>query len=161
TNGRSALSTMSSPKKTPLHQTPAFLPPAVAEGTRRRILQVALQLFASEGFHGTSIRDIAKAVELQPSAIYAHFSSREHVLAALVLAGYEVLLDALTTAAAQAGADPVEKLGALVRAHTTLHATYPHLAVVVNDEIRSLPPDLAAPALALRAQASALLLDVL
>ena len=48
-----------------------------------------------------------------------------------------------------------------MRAHATLHATHPQLAVVVNEEIYALPPELAAPALALRKQSSALLIEIL
>ena len=41
----------------------AVLPPGVVpEGTRRRILEAALQLFASQGFHGVSVRDLARGL---------------------------------------------------------------------------------------------------
>jgi len=122
---------------------------------------VALQLFASEGFHGTSIRGIAKALGLQPSALYTHFPSKELVLSELVRVGHEAHAVTLREALRDAGDDPVEQLRALVRTHTVLHATYPHLAVVVNEEIYALTTELAAPALAFRAQASALLLQVI
>ncbi|APR85027.1 Transcriptional regulator, TetR family protein [Minicystis rosea] len=121
---------------------------------------MALQLFANEGFHGTSIRDIVKVLELQPSAVYAHFPSKEHILSELVRLGHEVLELALEAALREAGSDPIERVRALVRTHAVLHATYPHLAVVVNEEIRFLTRELAAPALALRAQSASLLRQV-
>jgi AcrR family transcriptional regulator len=133
---------------------------SVPDGTRRRILEVALQLFASEGFHGTSVRDMAKALDLQPSALYAHFPSKDHVLAELVRVGHEEHASALRAALLSAGDDPVEQICALVRAHTVVHATYPHLAVVVNEEIYALSTELAAPALAIRAEAMELLHQV-
>ena len=49
---------------------------------------------------------------------------------------------------------------ALVTAHVRLHADYAMLAVVANNEMHALSRDLVAPALALRRQAEALLLDV-
>jgi AcrR family transcriptional regulator len=140
----------------------AALPPsAVPDGTRRRILEVGLQLFASAGFHGTSIRDLAKALELQPSALYAHFPSKEHILAELARVGHEVVHERLCAALAGAGTEPSDQVRALVRAHALLHATYPQLAIVVNDEMHALTPDLAAPALELRERSSALLLQVI
>lgn len=153
---------MSSLRDSRLRSAQATLPPSsVPDGTRRRILEVALQFFASAGFHGTSIRDIARVLEIQASALYAHFPSKEHVLSELVRLGHEVHAATLQEAFRGAGADPLRQVTALVRAHTILHATYPHLAVVVNEEIHALPPDLAAPALALRARSSALLVEVL
>ncbi|MFW5981469.1 MAG: TetR/AcrR family transcriptional regulator, partial [bacterium] len=40
--------------------------------TDRKILEAALDLFASQGFHGTSIREIAERVGIQKSSIYNH-----------------------------------------------------------------------------------------
>lgn len=140
----------------------AMLPPMVVpDGTRRRILEVALLLFASEGYHATSVRDIARVVELQPSALYAHFPSKEHVLAELARVGYAAHADILEEAVGKSGDNPIEQLRALVRAHTVVHATYPHLAVIVHEEMRALTNDLAAPVLALRARSSAFLLQVI
>lgn len=153
---------MSNLRTTRLRAARVSLPPAsVPDGTRRRILEVALQLFASDGFHGSSIRGIARVLELQPSALYAHFPSKEHVLAELVRVGHELHATALQAALEAAGADPVERVRALVRAHTVAHATYPHLAVVVNEEIAALTADLAAPALAIRASSADLLVQII
>jgi len=139
----------------------AVLPPySGLEGTRRRILEAALQLFASRGFHGTSVRDIAKALELQPSALYAHFPSKDQLLVELVRVGHEVHASTLRAALLDAGDHPVERLCALVRAHTVLHATHPHLSVVVNEEMFALDAELASGALAMREEAKALLLGV-
>ena len=139
----------------------ALLPPSVGgDGTRRRILEVALQLFARDSFHGASIRDLARALELQPSALYAHFPSKEHLLAELVRAGHEVHLESVRAALLGSGADPVDQIAAIVRAHAGFHASYPHLAIVVNEELHALPAELAAPAVALRGQATALMVEV-
>lgn len=132
----------------------------IGDGTRRRILEVGLSFFAREGFHGTSIRDLARALELQPSALYVHFPSKEHLLAELVRLGHELHHDALRRALEGAGDDPEAQLRAVVRAHTLMHATRPQLAVVVNEEMHALPPELAAPGLALRRKSTELLLQV-
>lgn len=134
---------------------------SVPEGTPGRILLTALRLFASGGFHGTSVRELAKQCRLQPGALYVHFPSKEHILAELARLGHEVHHEAIRSELLRAGDDPREQLRALVRAHVTLHASHPQLAVVVNEELYALPPELAAPALVLRKQSSALLIDVL
>ncbi|MFY1829449.1 TetR/AcrR family transcriptional regulator [Myxococcus fulvus] len=153
---------MSPPTRSRLRAHPASLPPsAPSDGTRRRILETALQLFANRGYHDTSIRDLAKVLELQPSALYAHFSSKEHVLAELVRIGHEAHHDALQAALKGAGPEPAEQVRALVRAHTRTHALHPQLAVVVNEELYALTPELAAPAVALRDKSAALLAEVI
>ncbi|MCP3062603.1 TetR/AcrR family transcriptional regulator [Myxococcus sp. K38C18041901] len=153
---------MSPPTRSRLRAHPASLPPsAPSDGTRRRILETALQLFANRGYHDTSIRDLAKVLELQPSALYAHFSSKEHVLAELVRIGHEAHHDALQSALKSSGPEPAEQIRALVRAHTRTHALHPQLAVVVNEELYALTPELAAPAVVLRDKSAALLAEVI
>lgn len=49
------------------------------------ILQVAEQLFAEEGFDGTSVRDIAKKANVNVAMISYYFGSKEKMLEALVL----------------------------------------------------------------------------
>lgn len=52
--------------------------------TASRILAVAVELFASRGYAGTSIRDITDRLEITKSALYYHFASKEEILAALI-----------------------------------------------------------------------------
>jgi len=125
------------------------------------MLEGALRLFATQGFHGSSMRELAKLIELQPSALYVEFPSKEHILAELVLVGHEAHHKAIRAAVLEAGTDPTSQLRALVGVHVRVHTTYPHLAIVVNREMDALSPDLAAPGVALREQSSRLLIEVI
>ena len=161
-NNRSSRGSPASPPQARFPGQQACLPPGVVpEGPRRRILEAALQLFASQGFHGVSVRDLARELRLQPSALYAHFPSKEHVLAELTLVGHQAQHEALRAALLDAGADPVAQIQALVRQNATLHATYPQLAIVANEELHALKLELAAATLELRKQSAALLLEVI
>lgn len=51
--------------------------------TRRRILAAALRLFSRDGFHGTSVRGLARSVGLTEAAIYYHFPSKRAIVGAL------------------------------------------------------------------------------
>ena len=140
---------------------PALPPRPAADGTRGRILLAGLGLFAEHGFHGTSIRDIAAGAAVQSASLYAHFPSKEAILAELVLAGHEEHHARLVAALLQCGTDPRDRLAALVRAHVRAHTDYPMLAVVANNEMRALSPAAAAPAAAVRRRSEALLAEVL
>jgi TetR/AcrR family transcriptional regulator, regulator of cefoperazone and chloramphenicol sensitivity len=52
--------------------------------TANRILAVAVELFASRGYAGTSIRDITDRLQITKAALYYHFASKEEILAALI-----------------------------------------------------------------------------
>jgi AcrR family transcriptional regulator len=140
---------------------PALPPRPATAGTRGRILLAGLGLFAEHGFHGTSIRDIAAEAAVQSASLYAHFPSKEAILAELVLAGHEEHHTRLVTALLESGTDPRDRLAALVRAHVQAHTDYPMLAVVANNEMNVLSPAAAAPAAAVHRRSEALLAEVL
>lgn len=49
-------------------------------GTRERILETAIDLFAMKGFNDVSIREITKAVGIKESSLYNHFASKQQML---------------------------------------------------------------------------------
>ncbi|MEQ1489954.1 MAG: TetR/AcrR family transcriptional regulator [Terricaulis sp.] len=51
----------------------------VEGSTRERLLDVALNLFAQNGFAGTSMRMIARGAELRESSIYNHFTGKDEL----------------------------------------------------------------------------------
>ncbi|PXX58117.1 TetR family transcriptional regulator [Nocardia tenerifensis] len=57
---------------------------ADAGDTKAALLDAALQLFARNGFAGTSIRSIAREVGLSESVLYAHFASKQAIFDAVL-----------------------------------------------------------------------------
>ena len=47
------------------------------EGTKERILRIALELFAQNGYLGTSMNDIAGQLGFTKAALYKHYSSKQ------------------------------------------------------------------------------------
>ncbi len=54
-----------------------------AQGTRARILDVALDLFIEQGYDGSSLREIAERLGVTKAALYYHFESKDDILMAL------------------------------------------------------------------------------
>ena len=53
-------------------------------GTKDRIIDIAIGLFAQKGYHETSVRDIAKEVGIHYSSIYSHFENKEMILSQIL-----------------------------------------------------------------------------
>ena len=49
-------------------------------GTKKKIFETSLQLFAEQGYKSTTMRQIARAIGIQQSAIYNHFKNKEEIL---------------------------------------------------------------------------------
>ena len=55
-----------------------------AGGRRREIDAVAGELFHAQGYAATSVRDIARALDMQGASLYAHVTSKEDLLWSIV-----------------------------------------------------------------------------
>ncbi|MFI2372482.1 TetR/AcrR family transcriptional regulator [Streptomyces sp. NPDC018833] len=51
--------------------------------TRQRIQDVALELFAEQGYEKTSLREIAEALDVTKAALYYHFKTKEDIVVSL------------------------------------------------------------------------------
>ena len=66
--------------------------------TKQRILQIAGELFARQGYTATTIADIARELGTTTAALYYHFPSKAAILSGLMaapLTAYLKLLDGL------------------------------------------------------------------
>jgi AcrR family transcriptional regulator len=98
----------------PLAARPARAPRA--DNRLPLILDEAARLFRAQGFHGTSVRDIVKAVDMLPGSLYYHFPTKEALLAAVYAEGVRRISEAVTAAVA-GRRDPWERLEAACIAH--------------------------------------------
>lgn len=121
---------------------------------RQAIEDVASDLFREHGYAGTSIRDIARALSVQGASLYAHVTSKEDVLWAIVDRAATRFERAADAAEANAEllhpGDPVEALAALVRAHVDVLTRDVGEASVFVHEWRALGPERRAAILARR-----------
>lgn len=112
---------------------------------RQAIEDVASDLFRERGYAATSIRDIARALSVQGASLYAHVTSKEDVLWAIVdraATRFEAAADrAEAEAEARRPGDPAEAIAALVRAHVEVLTADVDEACVFVHEWRALGPE--------------------
>ncbi|MGH3161521.1 MAG: TetR/AcrR family transcriptional regulator [Streptosporangiaceae bacterium] len=71
--------------------------------TRKRILDIALDLFIEQGYDKTSLRQIADRLGFTQAAIYYHFAAKEDLLVALHLRLHELARPAFEQLGKEAG----------------------------------------------------------
>ncbi len=118
----------------------------MVEITRRQAIEdAASSLFRERGYSGTSVRDIARAVDIQGASLYAHVTSKQDVLWSIVehmASRFEVAADAVEQADPGAVAFGREVfLIALVRAHVGVLTDDIERASVFVHEWRALQGD--------------------
>jgi TetR/AcrR family transcriptional regulator len=84
---------------------------------RQEILDAARRVFFDRGFHDPTMDDVATSAEVSKGTIYLYYSSKEEILALLLLEGLDLLLDEMETAHTVSGLTPEESVCALARAY--------------------------------------------
>jgi AcrR family transcriptional regulator len=139
----------------------SLLLPAPTEGSRGVILRESLILFAERGYGATTVRDIAERVGMLSGSLYAHFVSKETILAELVEMGMAEHNRWLREALAASASEPRSQLFALMSEHVRFHTLYATLALVIHAELHILTPAKAERAQQLRRQSQRLVRDVI
>ena len=105
----------------------------------RRLLVAGLELFAAQGFHGTTTRDIAARAGMSPAALYVHYRTKEDLLFRISRIAHEAALAAIPPEPSASG-DPARQLQAAVAAFATWHAHHHTAARVAQYELAALAP---------------------
>jgi AcrR family transcriptional regulator len=95
-----------------------------ADNRLPQILDAAAQLFRTQGFQGTSVRDIVRAVGMLPGSLYYHFATKEDLLAAVYAEGVRRI-----SARVRAAIDRLDRPWARLEA-----ACVAHLEAILEDD---------------------------
>ena len=82
---------------------------AVRTDSAKRVLDTALELFAAQGFDGTSLQQIADRLGVTKAAVYYHFPSKDQLLEALVAPAFDELGALLSEVEAMQGSGARQK----------------------------------------------------
>jgi AcrR family transcriptional regulator len=105
--------------------------------TAERILRAAIVLFRERGYHGSSMRTLARALRMEAASLYYHFRSKQEILFAILDRTLDELLAGVGRAVASADG-PEARLRAAVRFHVLFHTDSQHEAFLSGSELRSL-----------------------
>jgi len=83
---------------------------------RQEILRAAARLFQQQGYDGTSMNDIAEALNLSKGGLYHHFQSKEEILFNLMSHAMDIT-EQQVIAPVKLIANPEDRLRALIRLH--------------------------------------------
>lgn len=107
---------------------------------KERILKAATELFASKGFDGTSVRDIAEKAGLSVPGMFHYFPSKEDILHEIMTVfmdnAYKKMMEVYS-----ADIDPIEKLNEICKFYVEQYAGHKHQLTILISERKSLIPE--------------------
>lgn len=108
-------------------------------GGKGEILMAAAHAFAEHGYHGMSMRHLAKATGRAPATLYNYFRSKEDLLYTIQRDAFDELVS--TAESSLSGIQPApERLAAFVENHVRFFASHPDVMRVLVHEASTLPP---------------------
>jgi len=103
------------------------------------VLEAALAVFMRTGYHGATVRDVARECDRSVSGIYHHYPSKQEMLRKILDLGVSELLDRARLARAE-GRDPVERFSFMIESLVLFHTHRQEVGFVGASEMRSLDP---------------------
>jgi AcrR family transcriptional regulator len=117
-------------------------PPAPRRRSRRdEILEIAVSLFASRGYHGVSMDDIGSAAGVTGPALYHHFAGKEAMLVAALIPVSEGLLNGGRERVARHLQDARAALADLIDFHVEFALENPAVIALHLHELDRLPEE--------------------
>lgn len=104
------------------------------------VLEAALAVFLRTGYHGATVRDVARECGRSVSGIYHHYPSKQEMLRTILDLGVTELLTRARLARAEGG-DPVQRFSFMVESLVLFHTHRQDVGFVGASEMRSLDPD--------------------
>lgn len=109
--------------------------------TRDVIVQAAIAAMFENGYHGTSVRQIADRAGMSVANVYYYFPSKHDLLFRFMDDSAVQLLARLRDLLSQTPADPLHQFGAAIRLFVERHTLHQAAAFVAATELRALEPD--------------------
>jgi AcrR family transcriptional regulator len=106
--------------------------------TRKEIIEAAANAIADRGYHGMSMRDLARATDRSLAGFYNYFASKEEVLFALQKEAFETLVATTQRALAEVH-DAAARLYVFIHHHVRYFAEHPDVMRVLVHEASALP----------------------
>ena len=100
--------------------------------TQEKLFAAAIPLFAEKGYAGVSIRDIAKAADVNVSSISYYFRGKEGLYHAIIESHIAAISRAISSAE---GLAPAERLKHYAKAISEIHTKKPYVIRFVQSEL--------------------------
>ena len=109
---------------------------------RSKIIQAAIDMFLTEGYEKTSIRNIAEKIEYSPATIYLYYKDKDELLYEVQKQAFEKLEQEFAEKATST--EPFERLGQICRAYVNYGKNNPEmydLMFILNSPMNCVRPE--------------------
>ena len=106
-------------------------------GRWKDVQEAALTLLSERGYHGTTMKLLAAHLGVQAPSLYNHVGSKQEILARIMVAGMERLIERQDEAL-ESSTSPADQLRAMTEAHVLVHIRNRRSAMIGDRELSNL-----------------------
>ena len=110
-----------------------------ADRKKTEILRQAAEIFCAQGFHATSMSEVAEAVGLTKAGLYYYVKGKEDLLFSIVTFGMDRLESWIEDA--REAPEPVDRLRRVLRSHAAAITQDGSAVTLLVDEVEALSPE--------------------
>ncbi len=112
---------------------------AKSDNSRQAVLDAAYRLFVKQGFHATSMREIAQQAGISLGAIYNHFENKEQIFDKMLLEKHPFyhVLEALQTATGDSLEDFIRSSAQMISDELVKRPEFLHILFIEWNEFHS------------------------
>lgn len=103
------------------------------ETRKEEIIRVAAKLFKKKGYSAVTMRDLAKALDMQAASLYNHITSKQSILQDIILDIAEEFTSGMAMVLAKDNSN-VERLNALIALHVRIAVENPEGLAALNTD---------------------------
>jgi TetR/AcrR family transcriptional regulator, cholesterol catabolism regulator len=100
---------------------------------KKKILNLARNLFWQNGYQGVSMRDLARAYGCQPANLYNHFKTKESILFEVLQEEMEKIIKPISHLADEEDGDPISQLRFIISSHLKITLSHRRTAKLLFD----------------------------
>jgi AcrR family transcriptional regulator len=101
------------------------------------IHEASLTLFSHLGYHGTTMKHVARELGIQAPSLYNHIVSKQEILSRLILTGMNRMV-AVQDEALTGSESASDQLRAMTKAHVMIHINHRRSAMIGDRELQNL-----------------------
>jgi TetR/AcrR family fatty acid metabolism transcriptional regulator len=111
-----------------------------SDSKKDKIIQAALKLFSRQGYHKTTVKEIAREAEVAKGTVYWYFESKKELFRGILLAGISKLNERIAGIAAS-DEEPKEKLDQMVEIFLDFFEDGEEIAKIYQENAIGIDPE--------------------
>ncbi|OCL26510.1 hypothetical protein U472_10970 [Orenia metallireducens] len=105
----------------------------VEKSKKERLIQASIKLFAQQGYHNTTVAEIADEAGVAKGTVYWYFNSKEELFWGIIVSRIESINEKITEEVSKINKTAIEKIGTVIRLQLNLFKDNKNIVKMIHE----------------------------